>query len=701
MRINYRFLSLRAAVLATVLAICGCGGRNTGAGTSAPPASGAIAVYPGTASVPAETSTQVQFSAFLAGMPSATFTWSVSGGSSNGTINASTGIYTPPSAVPNPATVTITATDTAATTETGTATITIVASQTVTVSPAALAIPAGTSATFSATASGNPVTPTWEVNGAVGGSASVGTITTGGVYTAPLTPPSGGSVTITAVNGASNGTATATIVFSNNSLNGAYAFSYSGSDQNAHALAVAGSFTANAVTSGITALEDYMNPGSSILAQALSLSGTYQVNPDGSGSVTLQNPDTTTGMETWQFTLAGTNSGGVSQHALLVRFDNTATGSGTIDLQNTSQLNSLSSISGNYVFRLSGVDASGYVLEQAGIFTVDGAGNIPLNSGEEDINDGEEDFNASVGGFTALLNGTYSLDSSHPGSGRGYVTLNTDIAGRAGAEFALYIVDGTHLKLIEIDDAAILSGDVYAAPSTAPGAYQLSSFTGHYAFTLTGADVNSPNPYTQGGILIANGTGGITGGIIDVNDGGIVQQLDVGIASTSYTVDPKLGRIAFSMSFGDTTIAYAAYAAANGSIEIVSLDTNFVDSGTGFTQTSISMPRGAFALNLTGAVSLTAGREEDVAGQITISGNGTATGNLAINDPNSERLVVGALIVSNTSIAAADSNGRGIATIGSHLESFPLIYYTVDGNSVLLFESDKARTMIGTLARQF
>jgi hypothetical protein len=686
---------------AAVLAVSGCGGGNTGGGSSAPPASGVVTVYPGTASVPPDTHTQVQFSAFLAGQPSATFTWSVSGGSSNGTINASTGVYTPPSSVPSPATVTITATDSSSTTETGTATITIVATQGVTVSPAALALPAGTSATFSATTSGNPVTPTWEVNGVAGGSASVGTITNAGVYTAPLTPPSGGSVTITAVHGAANGTAAATIVFSNNSLSGSYAFLYSGSDQNAHALVVAGSFTANAATSGISVLEDYINPASSILAQALSLTGTYQVNPDGSGSVALKNPDTTAGTETWQLALVGGNSGGVSPHALLVRLDNTATGSGTIDLQNTAQLDSLSSISGNYVFRLAGVDASGYALEEAGIFNADGVGNIPLNSGEEDINDGGNDFNFGEPFAAVLLNGTYSLDSSHPGSGRGYITLNSDIAGLSGAECAFYAVDSAHLKLIEIDNAAILAGDVYAAPNTAPGSYQLSSFSGHYAFTLSGADVNSPNPYTQGGVLIANGRGGITGGVMDVNDGGIVRQLNENIANTSYTVDPNLGRIAFPITFGNTTIDYAGYAAANGSIQIVSLDLSLVDSGTAFPQTATSAPQGAFALNLTGAVSLTAGREEDVAGQITIPADGVSTGNLAINDPNSGRVAAGVPIESSTSIGATDSNGRGIATIASHLESFPLIYYTIDGNNVLLFESDKTRTIVGTLARQF
>lgn len=716
MRTNYKFASLATVAFLSMLAISGCGGNSGNSGTSgaggssATPASGVVSIYPGTASVPADAHTQVQFTAFLASQPSAPFTWSVSGGASSGTINASTGVYKPPSSVPSPATVTITATDTAATSEKGTATITIVATEGVTVSPAAVAVPAGTSATFAASVSGSAVTPTWEVNGVAGGNASVGTVTAAGVYTAPLTPPPGGSVTITAVNGASNGTATATIVFSNNSLNGSYAFSYSGSDASSASggsglppvLAVAGSFTANPVTGRIGLLEDYSSPGSSELALALALSGSYQVNPDGSGSASFSNPATLSGTEVWQFTLEAGVSGGVSQHALLVRFDNTATGSGTIDLQNTAQLSSLSSISGNYVFSLSGLDSSALPIQLAGIFNADGAGTIPINSGEEDINDS--------GSATALnapdlsLNGTYSLDPGRLGSGRGYITLNNSSAASSvhSAEFAFYMVDSTHLKLIEIDSNAVLSGDVYAAPATARGSYQLSSFTGSYAFTLGGADLNVDSAYAQGGVLVANGSGGITGGVMDINNGG-TRQLNASIGATSYAVDPSLGRIALPIMFGNTTINYAAYAASNGSIQIVSLDPIFMASGTGFLQTSTSTPQGAFALNLSGTVNGSGG-EEDVAGEMFIPATGSPTGNVAINNPaagTTGTLAVGVPIESNTSVGAAGSNGRGTATIASHLETYPLIYYTVDGNTVLLFESDSTRTMVGTLARQF
>lgn len=701
MRTGSRTIAFAVIAIVAGLAIAGCGGGNSGGGSSTPPANGVVTVYPGAASVPAEAQAQVQFSAYLASQPTATFSWSITDGSGNGTINATTGLYTPPTSIPSPATVTVQATDTGATSEIGTATITITAAQGVTVSPAALPIPAGGTQVFTATVSGAPVTPTWQVDGVTGGNATVGTITTNGLYAAPLTPPSGGSVTITALSGGNTGTATPTVVFSNASLSGSYAFSYSGGDSSGYPIAVAGSFTTNPTTGAISGIEDYNSDGSTTVALALPVSGSYQVNPDGSGSAILNNSATINGTEGWQFTLGAGVSGGASHHALLVRFDTSATGSGAIDQQNTAELNSVSSISGNYVFGLSGVDDSGSFLpvQLAGIFNTDGAGNIPVNSAEEDINDAG---NSTLNGADLSLHGTYQLDTGNPGSGRGYLTLvNTSSVYPCNCQFAFYMVDSTHLKVVEIgsNNGELLSGDVYAAPNTARGAYALGNLNGNYAFTLGGADTND-NAFAQGGVLSANGAGGITGGVVDTNDAGhdILNQT---VTNSTYTVDASLGRIGLPLTYGSTTATFAAYAGSGGLLEMISLQNNFLDSGNGYLQTSTAPPQGAFALNLTGIVSpsSSSGYEQDVAGQMTVPASSAPTGNLFINGSGS--LATGTPLGSASTVGAPGTNARGTASIASHLATFPVVYYTIDGNTVLLLESDGSRTMTGVLSRQY
>ncbi len=59
-------------------------------------------------------------------------------------------------------------------------------------------IVAGTSVQLLATVVGDPPAVQWKVNGAAGGTAASGIISSAGLYTAPDVPPSGGTVTITA-----------------------------------------------------------------------------------------------------------------------------------------------------------------------------------------------------------------------------------------------------------------------------------------------------------------------------------------------------------------------------------------------------------------------------------------------------------------------------------------------------------------------
>ncbi len=76
---------------------------------------------------------------------------------------------------------------------------------------------------FTATVTGTTNTAvTWEVNGAAGGNATVGTISTTGIFTAPATIPTPATVTITAVSAVGNsisGSAQATIVAAGGAVN--------------------------------------------------------------------------------------------------------------------------------------------------------------------------------------------------------------------------------------------------------------------------------------------------------------------------------------------------------------------------------------------------------------------------------------------------------------------------------------------------
>lgn len=166
--------------------------------TSTPAVS--IAVCPGTASV--QTAGTQTFAASLANAASDAVTWEVDGvaggNSTVGTI-ASDGTYTAPSTLPSAGVVTIAAVYQSDSSVQGIARVTFI-TPTITVSPASISVQTGATQTFTASVSGSSNTAvTWQVNGVVGGSATTGTISTAGVYTAPSNVPSAPTVTITAI----------------------------------------------------------------------------------------------------------------------------------------------------------------------------------------------------------------------------------------------------------------------------------------------------------------------------------------------------------------------------------------------------------------------------------------------------------------------------------------------------------------------
>lgn len=165
-----------------------------------------VALVPTSATLP--TGGSQQFAATVTGANDPSLTWQVSGvtggNSTAGTIS-NLGTYQAPSAVPSPATVTVTAIANANGVSSASAQLTIVlgsGTPTVTVStnPTVTEVYTNATQTFIAnvTDATNPAV-NWQVNGVIGGNLTVGTISTGGVYSAPTAVPTPATVVIGAV----------------------------------------------------------------------------------------------------------------------------------------------------------------------------------------------------------------------------------------------------------------------------------------------------------------------------------------------------------------------------------------------------------------------------------------------------------------------------------------------------------------------
>jgi hypothetical protein len=713
--------------LAAVLWVAGCG---KGGGGSSNVKS--VAITPTSVSnLPLNQQTEFTATITLSNSTVSTttnITWEVNGtagGSATvGTIVPSSvdqnvGIYTAPGTVPNPATVKITAvvqqtnstSSTAPPTVTSnTATVTIGVGLGLSVTPTGATVPAGGRQQFTALLNSvQDPAATWSISSASGitDASIIGSIGLTGVYTAPPSPPPGGTITVTATDPTATTTATATVtvVYSDLSLNGPYAFSYTGNDQSGF-LAAAGSFVADGqghITNGVEDVSSFLNG----LAVGAPISGTYSVGADGRGKATITRGQVT---EVWRFALT------TGLHAALTLAGPNQTGGGTIDQQSVSALsNSPSVITGPYVFKLLGADATAEraPLGMAGEFTADGGGNLPAADGTLiDVND-----NGTISLADTSLSGTYAFDASNPDSGRGTITLQST-STNGPREYAFYAVNTaddpatnnsyvTQLNLIEIDNAGYVAGEMFSAPASGSlGSGNLAA--GNYAFTYGGN--SGAKAFAAGGVLTSDGTS-VTGGVLDVNNGGTTT-LNTTIGGCTSTPDATKRRIDLVCTAGGTS-EFAVYQTSLGSTVLLEIDPTAVATGTAYAQCGPSSAGCAAATPAIAAKSLAIGLigqgvfhnsassyQQDIDGQISLGTGAVTPGSLDIN--NFTATFVGDPI-SAVTLGSASSLGRGTTTItGSNPSAtYKVIYYLIDDRTALVLDQDSTFILKGAFAQQY
>ncbi|HUO34704.1 MAG TPA: hypothetical protein VMU43_06915 [Candidatus Acidoferrum sp.] len=719
-------LSVLPATLAAIcflgLSACGGGGGNNN-------------LTPSISITPMQTSVAVgvtaDFQAIVTNSSSAVI-WEVNGvaggNSTVGTIQsdgsiANQGDYTAPAAVPssNPVTVTAVLSSNKGIVS-NSASVSITAAQGLTINPGSTNVAAGLTATFTAAMNGSPDTNvTWSVSSAKGG--DVGTIgASTGVYTAPFFPPPGQQVVVKAVDNTDNtksGTAAVTVTYGQKSLNGTYAFAYTGDDGSGY-FSVAGSFAASGTGTITGGVADSADLGQFAAGVPIT-GGSYTVSANGATVINLTINGTTL---TLQASLMN------NQHGLVIEYDNTATGSGTIDLQNPADF----TISGPFVFTFSGADGIGPgPLGVAGKFTAS-SGNIPNTNAIVDVNDSGDvnnncpNLNCNVvpGLPDTTLSGSYQLDQNNLAYGRGTMTLNASyfstftFSGTTQVTFAFYVVDHTHIHLIEIDNNAFTNGDIYQGASGNGGFGVTILPKGNYPFAVGGASSNGA--YVAGGIYTSDGNGNVTGGIFDNNSGG--QQINSGLAinQCAYTVDSATGRVDVLLSLksgnGCTTPSttvdeFAVYPTAlsqaspsEPSAVMVELDNNFVTSGISYAQNGTPVgASGSFAFNITGqgAFKNTPGTfQQDGVGILALAGTSATSGTLFVNNFGSVQ--GGPLVPSQSTLAAPSTLGRGTAKLVVNLSpnaTYNLVYYYIDPDTYLLVDLDTNRIANGVIADQF
>src|SRR5512146_3217737 len=251
----------------------------SGVGASSQPApTVSISISPTSASL--QVGTTAQFSAAVSGTTNTAVTWKVNGvtgGSSTvGTISSG-GVYTAPASVPSGGSVSVSAQSVADTTKSASATVLISSAPTavsVSISPTSASVQGGQTKQFSATVSGTTNTSVnWFVNGTQGGSATYGTISSSGLYTAPACPSSS-NVTVAAVSAYdSSASANSSVSLSSASAtSGDYYVASNGSDSNDGSACHPWASIQKAASSATAGAKVHVGPGTYYITSAIKTS---------------------------------------------------------------------------------------------------------------------------------------------------------------------------------------------------------------------------------------------------------------------------------------------------------------------------------------------------------------------------------------------------------------------------------------------
>lgn len=181
-----------------------------------PASSVSVAIQPKAAQV--AVGGELQLSATVTGSTNTTVLWTVSGagcsGTACGTIT-STGLYTAPATLPNPASVTVKATAISDPAASAIATVTLIAGSSVSVTPSSAQLKPGAQLQFTATSNGNSSAVfVWSISGSGCSGSACGSVNSSGLYTAPALAPNPPIVAVTATllsDPTKSGSATVTI----------------------------------------------------------------------------------------------------------------------------------------------------------------------------------------------------------------------------------------------------------------------------------------------------------------------------------------------------------------------------------------------------------------------------------------------------------------------------------------------------------
>jgi len=261
---------------------------------------------------------------------------------------------------------------------------------------------------------------------------------------------------------------------------------------------------------------------------------------------------------------------------------------------------------------------------------------------------------------------------------------------------------------------AAISGIIFAAgcgssssttTTTNPVGFSNSSLTGTYVFSSQGADANG-YPLALAGTLVSNGTGGITGGTMDLVDPEITpipspSQVAQAITSGSYEVGSDgRGQVSLATSaYGTFVLDFVLTSTSHGLV--TEFDGTGGGSGTLDLQTaitSLSQLAGPYAFSLAGSDGSSNLNPFATAGAFTLNSSGIIAAGAGVEDFNDNGTVITNQPLTGTATLGSGTGPGALTTPGFPNDAFD--FYPIDATHWKIIETDYNDFLAGDVFTQ-
>ncbi|HZQ71128.1 MAG TPA: hypothetical protein VFA68_21565 [Terriglobales bacterium] len=457
--------------------------------------------------------------------------------------------------------------------------------------------------------------------------------------------------------------------FSNASLSGQYVYQVSGFDFSSGTgvpYVRAGVFSANGAGALTTVVDDF-SEGS---ATSSTISGTYSISNDGTGSLVFSFPS---GSLTYAITLVS------SSKVYLAEADTTFSGGGIAEKQDTTAF--AAAPSGTFVFKRRSLTTGGTPTSYVGSFSLS-AGTITTGANSQD---------SLVFGSTltsvALSSALFNTPDATLGRASGTITDGSAVS----TTFIYYVVDANNLRFLTTDGGVTGLGRAERQSTTT---FTNASLNGPFAFGASGDTTSLFGGIRTAGRFMADGNGGITAGAFDnVTDGNVTLN---SAFTGSYTM-AATGRAAVTIGSGSQIYWMVsptrAFFLTNSSTQL-SDGTADAQVGSNFSNASVN---GQFAFLMNGFTIQTGGSTSTLDRVATLQFDGK--GGLILNEfvnSNGSTSTTGFL----TGTYTVSSNGRITGTIPGATNTIGLSMYLVSSSNAYIIDNDTGFELDGQINLQ-